>query len=60
MCPSGIWKRYCSNGEVLHGRCNVYILLAKAAALNVCFPCTENENWFSVRLPHIGAKKKYL
>ena len=53
MCPSGIGKQYCLNGEVLHDCCNVYILLAKAAALNVCFPCTENENCFSARLPHI-------
>ena len=60
MCLSGIWKRYCSNGEVLYDCCNVYILLAKAAALNVCFPCTENENCFSVRKPHMGASKKYL
>ena len=59
MCPSRIGKLECSKGEVLHGCCNVYILLAKAAALNVCFPCTENENWFSARLPHVGARKKY-
>jgi hypothetical protein len=26
----------------------------------VCFPCPENENWFSARLPHIGAKKKLV
>ena len=31
----------------------------KCVALNVCFPCTENENCFSARLPHVGARKKY-